>query len=120
MQSSLFPLLSSRRQVLRAGFFAAFGSVAALELLVAAEASATSVPRSSGHSSSVYAAATRVSVIGDSLTIGTMPYQSEAFANAGWGHSAIDAYGAHGIRTKLKKDQFTGLTCVDAIRPVVR
>ncbi|MEY2416731.1 MAG: hypothetical protein QOH53_2065 [Ilumatobacteraceae bacterium] len=95
---------------------AAFGSVAALELLGAAEAAATSPPESSGHSSSLSASATRVSVIGDSLTIGTMPYQSEAFANAGWGHAAIDAYGARGIRTKLKKDQYTGLTSVDAIR----
>jgi lysophospholipase L1-like esterase len=95
---------------------AAFGSVAALELLGGAEAGATSAPKSSGHSSSLRASATRVSVIGDSLTIGTMPYQSEAFANAGWGHAAIDAYGARGIRTKLKKDQHTGLTSVDAIR----
>jgi lysophospholipase L1-like esterase len=116
MQSPSFPLLSSRRQVLSAGLLAAFGSVAALELLGAADASAGSEPKSSGHSSSLRASATRVSVIGDSLTIGTMPYQSEAFANAGWGHSAIDAYGARGIRTKLKKDPYTGLTCVDAIR----
>ena len=116
MQPSSFPQLSSRRQVLRAGLLAAFGSVAALELLGSVEASACSTLESSGHSSSVRASATRVSVIGDSLTIGTMPYQSEAFATAGWGHSAIDAYGARGIRTKLKKDQYTGLTCVDAIR----
>lgn len=95
---------------------AAFGSVAALELLGAAEAGATSAHKSCGHSSTLLASSTRVSVIGDSLTIGTMPYQSEALANAGWWHSAIDAYGARGIRTKLKKDQHTGLTSVDAIR----
>jgi lysophospholipase L1-like esterase len=90
---------------------AAFGSVAALELLGATAASA-----SSGRSLSLRAAATRVSVIGDSLTIGTMPYQSAAFSNAGWGHSAIDAYNSRGVRTKLKKDHYTGVTSVDAIR----
>ena len=62
------------------------------------------------------ASSTRVSVIGDSLTIGTMPYQGEAFSNAGWGHTAIDAFNSRGIRTKLKKDHYTGLTSVDAIR----
>jgi lysophospholipase L1-like esterase len=116
MQFPSFPLLSSRRQVLSAGLLAAFGSVAALELLGTAEAGATSESKSSGHSSSLRPSATRVSVIGDSLTIGTLPYQSEAFASAGWGHCAIDAYGARGIRTKLKKDKYTGLTAVDAIR----
>ena len=50
------------------------------------------------------------------MTIGTMPYQSEAFSNAGWGHSAIDAFNSRGIRTKLKKDHYTGVTSVDAIR----
>jgi lysophospholipase L1-like esterase len=91
---------------------AAFGSVAALELLGASEVSAWPAPKSS----SLRASATRVSVVGDSLTIGTLPYQSEAFADVGWGYAAIDAYGARGIRTKLKKDLNTGLTSVDAIR----
>ena len=111
MLPTSFPLLSSRRQVLTAGFLAAFGSVAALELLGAAEASASSL-----RASSLRASSTRVSVIGDSLTIGTMPYQGEAFAEAGWRHTEIDAYNSRGIRTKLKKDQHTGLTSVDAIR----
>ncbi|MBK5332406.1 MAG: hypothetical protein JJD93_10570 [Ilumatobacteraceae bacterium] len=116
MQSPSFPLLSSRRQVLTAGLLAAFGSVAALEVLRPAEAGASSSRASSLRASSLRAAATRVSVIGDSLTIGTMPYQSEAFAELGWRHAEIDAYNSRGIRTKLKKDQHTGLTSVDAIR----
>lgn len=111
MHSSSLPLLSSRRQVLTTGLLAAFGSVAALELLGAAQVSA-----SSERASSLRASATRVSVVGDSLTIGTMPYQSDAFFYAGWGHCAIDAYNSRGIRTKLKKDRHTGLTSVDAIR----
>ena len=94
---------------------AAFGSVAALELLGSAQASASS-QRLSERTSSLRASSTRVSVIGDSLTIGTMPYQSEAFSNAGWGHSAIDAFNSRGIRTKLKKDHYTGVRSVDAIR----
>jgi lysophospholipase L1-like esterase len=110
MQPSSFPLLSSRRQVLTAGLLAAFGSVAALELLGATTAGASS------RASSLRASATRVSVIGDSLTTGTLPYQSAAFSEVGWGHAAIDAYGSRGIRTKMKKDQYTGLTAVDAIR----
>jgi lysophospholipase L1-like esterase len=94
---------------------AAFGSVAALELLGSGQASACSEGLAA-RTSSLRAASTRVSVIGDSLTIGTEPYQSEAFSTAGWGHSAIDAYNSRGIRTKLKKDHYTGLTSVDAIR----
>lgn len=99
-------LLSSRRQVLTAGLLAALGSIAALELLITTDASAASIS----------ASATRVSVVGDSLTIGTMPFQADAFATAGWGHSAVDAYGSRGIRTKIRKDLHTGLTAVDAIK----
>lgn len=112
MQPPFFPpLLSSRRQVLTAGLLAAFGSVTALEWLGAGPVSA-----SSERVSSMRASATRVSVIGDSLTIGTMPYQTTAFSDAGWRHSAIDAFGSRGIRTKLRNDQHNGLTSVDAIR----
>jgi lysophospholipase L1-like esterase len=99
------PLLSSRRQVLTAGLLAACGSIAALELF-STDASAASTR----------ASASRVSVIGDSLTIGTLPFQADAFTTTGWGHSAVDAYGSRGIRTKIKKDLHTGLTAVDAIK----
>jgi lysophospholipase L1-like esterase len=92
--------------VLTAGLLAAFGSFAALELLGAGRASAA--PAS--------ATSTRISVIGDSLTVGTLPYQPDAFSEFGWGHTAIDAYGSRGIRTKLNSDLHTGLTAVDAIR----
>ena len=94
---------------------AAFGSIAALELLGSTRASASSEGLSA-RTSSLRASSSRVSVIGDSLTIGTMPYQSAAFSNAGWGHTAIEAFNSRGIRTKLKKDHYTGLTSVDAIR----
>jgi lysophospholipase L1-like esterase len=99
-------LLSSRRQVLTAGLLAAFGSIAALELLSTTNAGAASTR----------ASASRVSVVGDSLTIGTLPFQADALTTTGWGHSAVDAYGSRGIRTKIKKDLHTGLTAVDAIR----
>jgi lysophospholipase L1-like esterase len=100
------PLLSSRRQVLTAGLFAALGSMAAVELLSGQRASAAPSTGS----------ATRVSVVGDSLTLGTMPYQTDAFANVGWGSSTIDAFISRGVRTKVKRDKSTGLTSVDAIR----
>jgi lysophospholipase L1-like esterase len=100
------PLLSSRRQVLTAGLFAALGSVAALELLGEREVSAAPPNASS----------TRVSIVGDSLTIGTMPYQADAFAKVDWGQATIDAFQSRGIRTKIKRDKNTGLTSVDAIR----
>ncbi|MEP7112056.1 MAG: GDSL-type esterase/lipase family protein [Ilumatobacteraceae bacterium] len=98
--------LSTRRQVLTAGLLAAFGSIAAVELLGDASASAASTR----------ATASRVSVVGDSLTIGTLPFQADAFTTTGWGQSTVDAYGSRGIRTKIKKDPHTGLTAVDAIK----
>lgn len=55
-------------------------------------------------------------MIGDSLTIGTLPYQADAFSDVGWGHTAIDAYGSRGVKTKLKSDLHTGLTAIDAVR----
>lgn len=97
---------SSRRQVLAAGLLAAFGSLAVLELLGADHAIAAPAGPT----------ASRISVIGDSLTIGTLPYQADAFSEVGWGHSAIDAHGSRGIQTKLHGDLHTGLTAVDAIR----
>ncbi len=100
------PLLSSRRQVLTAGLFAALGSMAAVELLSGQRAGAAPLRGS----------AKRVSVVGDSLTVGTVPYQADAFVSVGWESSTIDAFNSRGIRTKAKRDQNTGLTSVDAIR----
>ena len=100
------PLLCTRRQVLTAGLLAACGSMAAFELLGPGRAGA----------STLNTAATRVSVIGDSLTLGTLPYQADALSGAGWARSTIDAHGSRGIRTKVKSDKNTGLTAVDAIR----
>jgi lysophospholipase L1-like esterase len=105
------PLLSSRRQVLTAGLFAALGSVAALELL--GEQPAGAAPRSAAR---MRATSTRLSVVGDSLTIGTLPYQADALADVGWEQATIDAFQSRGIRTKVKRDHNTGLTSVDAIR----
>jgi lysophospholipase L1-like esterase len=106
MSQLSLPPQSSRRQVLRAGFCAAVGAFAAAELLNPTVASA----------STRRVEATRVSVVGDSLTEGTMPYQAETLSYLGWGPSAIDAYKSRGIATKMKGDPHTGLSAVDAIR----
>jgi lysophospholipase L1-like esterase len=106
MSPSPLTSLSSRRQVLTAGLLAAFGSMAAAEVLAGGHA----VAALRGNS------ATRISVVGDSLTIGTLPYQVEALSAVGWDFAAIDAYGSRGIRTKARSDHHTGLTSVDAIR----
>lgn len=103
------PQQSTRRQVLRAGFAAAIGSWAAVEVLGAGQASAAPVPPPE-------VAAGRISMVGDSLTCGTLPFQADDFSAAGWAHSAIDAYVSRGVRTKIKADRYTGLTAVDAIR----
>ena len=55
-------------------------------------------------------------MVGDSLTIGTEPYQADAFANVDWDSSTIDAFISRGVRTKVKRDKNTGLTSVDMIR----
>jgi lysophospholipase L1-like esterase len=60
--------------------------------------------------------ATRVSVVGDSLTTGTVPYQASALAGVGFERTTIDAFKSRGVRTKVKKDPHTGLTAVDGIR----
>lgn len=102
-----FPQLSTRRQLLRGGISAAIGSWAAFELLGTGRASAKALPTG---------AASRISMVGDSLTCGTQPFQADDFAEAGWSHSTIDAYVSRGVRTKLKADRYTGLKAVDAIR----
>jgi lysophospholipase L1-like esterase len=100
------PSLSSRRQVITAGLLAALGSVAAVQVL-----GAPTVGASKRESSS-----TQVSMIGDSLTTGSMPYQLEALSTVGWQRAAVDAYVSRSIRGKVKADRHTGLTSVDAIR----
>lgn len=107
MPPTSLPLLSSRRQLLSAGLVAALGSVAAIELFRASNASAYTKATTP---------ATRIALIGDSLTIGTLPYQAGAFSDVGWAGSAIDGYGSRGVRTKVKSDLHTGLTAVDGIR----
>lgn len=107
MSPTPIPTLSTRRQMLRAGLAAALGSWAALELLGTGSASAAKVP---------YALPKRISMVGDSLTVGTMPYQTDDLAAAGWTRATIDAYTSRGVRTKVKADRHTGLTAVDAIR----
>lgn len=93
--------------MLRAGVAAAIGSWAVLDALGTGEASAAlSTP----------APTARLSMVGDSLTLGTLPFQADAFAAVGWSHSTIDAYISRGVRTKVKADPYTGLTAVDAIR----
>jgi lysophospholipase L1-like esterase len=92
--------------VLRAGLMAACGSWVARAFIGESIASA----------SNRLPASTRVSVIGDSLTTGTVPYQANAFADVGFERTTLDAFQSRGVRTKVKRDPHTGLTAVDAIR----
>lgn len=57
-----------------------------------------------------------IRVVGDSLTVGSLPYQADALTALGWTDVAIDAYGGRGITTKMSADPHTGLTAVDALR----
>lgn len=67
---------------------------------------------------SVAAAASSLSVtmIGDSLTAGSLPYQQAAFLAAGFSSGVVNGYGSRGIATKVTADPYTGLTAVDALR----
>ena len=58
----------------------------------------------------------RLLMVGDSLTVGSKPYQASAFTDVAWADVAIDAHGSRGIKTKLSEDPHTGLTAVDALR----
>ncbi|HEY4333940.1 MAG TPA: GDSL-type esterase/lipase family protein [Ilumatobacteraceae bacterium] len=62
--------------------------------------------------------ATRVAMVGDSLTYGSLPFQPDAFLDVGWADSSIDAFGSRGILTKIGADPHDGLKAVDAIRSV--
>ncbi|HSB86250.1 MAG TPA: GDSL-type esterase/lipase family protein, partial [Ilumatobacteraceae bacterium] len=107
--------LCTRRELLRAGLGTALGSWFALELLAEGRAgAATRVPPVPTPSPG--APPRRISMVGDSLTVGTMRYQTQDFAAAGWSQSAIDAYVSRGVRTKVRADTHTGITAVDAIR----
>jgi lysophospholipase L1-like esterase len=105
MANSLLAYRSSRRQLIKHAALASLGSTAVFEALSmwSARASAATL-------------ATRVSVVGDSLTVGTLPYQAKDFVMSGWMGSAIDAFVSRGIRTKVARDPHTGLTAVDALR----
>ncbi|HZX55435.1 MAG TPA: GDSL-type esterase/lipase family protein [Ilumatobacteraceae bacterium] len=107
MSQSPLPPQSSRRQVLRAGLLAALGSVVATEMLSSTRVAA---------STRITTESTRVSLVGDSLTEGTLPYQADTLSYLDWSSSAIDAFKSRGIRTKMKGDPHTGLSAVDAIR----
>ncbi|MEP7048574.1 MAG: hypothetical protein ABI949_17920 [Ilumatobacteraceae bacterium] len=96
--------------MLSSGFTAALASCVALGVLGGGRAFA---------SDPTVAASGRVSLVGDSLTMGTLPFQEDAFANAGWARSTIDAHGSRGVRTKVRSDHHTGLTAVDGIRRAV-
>ena len=57
----------------------------------------------------------RLLMVGDSLTVGSLPYQAGAFIDNGWTDIAINAYGSRGVKTKVSADPHTGLTAVDAL-----
>jgi lysophospholipase L1-like esterase len=96
--------------VLRAGIAAAVGSWAAVEVLGTSTASAEPMQRAEPIMPA------RISVVGDSLTQGTLPFQAQDLTTVGWSQSMIDAYVSRGVRTKVRADHYTGLTAVDAIR----
>ncbi|MGZ4737839.1 MAG: GDSL-type esterase/lipase family protein [Ilumatobacteraceae bacterium] len=58
----------------------------------------------------------RLLMVGDSLTVGSLPYQAAAFIDNGWTDMAVNAHGSRGIKTKVSADPYTGLTAVDALR----
>ena len=107
MSQSKLPPQPSRRQVLGAALIGALGSLAATEMLTTTRVAA---------STRITTESTRISVVGDSLTEGTVPYQADTLSYLNWSSTAIDAFKSRGIRTKLKADKHTGLSAVDAIR----
>jgi lysophospholipase L1-like esterase len=115
MSRTASPPLSTRRELLRAGVAAALGTWVAVDLFAGERAGAASrlptVPTPSPGAPPL-----RISMIGDSLTVGTMRYQSEDLAAAGWSQPTIDAYVSRGVRTKVRADAYTGINAVDAIR----
>lgn len=102
MANPTHPHTFSRRHLLGAGLALA-GSAAVLQALGGRAAQAAS---SGG----------RVAVVGDSLTVGTKPYQAAALLAAGWVEAVVDGSGSRGIATKVDGDPHTGLGAVDAIR----
>ena len=115
MTSPTNPPLSTRRELLRVGVGTVVGSCLTLGLLdrgrVSAARRARTVPTPSPG-----APPRRISMVGDSLTVGTMRYQHDDLVAAGWSQATIDAYVSRGIRTKMRADAHTGITAVDAIR----
>jgi lysophospholipase L1-like esterase len=115
MCAAVSPPPPTRRDLLRAGVGTALGSWLGLSLLSSPRAAAARrvppVPTPSPG-----APPRRISMVGDSLTVGTMRYQAQDFAAVGWSQSTIDAYVSRGVRTKVRKDEHTGITAVDAIR----
>ena len=99
----------TRRHLIGWGL-AAFGGAAALPDLLRgippAGAAAAAASNDTGF----------VAVIGDSLTVGTQPYQADDLRGAGWESATLNAYVSRGIATKMDSDPNTGLTAVDAVR----
>jgi len=56
------------------------------------------------------------SVVGDSLTYGTLRYQADAMSEVGWTHTTVDSFMSRGVLTRVRTDPHTGLIAVDAIR----
>jgi len=95
----------SRRRFIRRGLMAAAGSSMVLGAL-AGQSDVAAAGRAEGG----------VSMVGDSLTSGSLPYQAADFAVVGWPDAWIDAHVSRGIRTRASGDPHTGLSAVDALR----
>ncbi len=95
----------SRRRFIRHALMAAAGSSVVLAALARPSQVAASGTIHDG-----------VSMVGDSLTSGSLLYQADDFAAVGWPDAWIDAHASRGIRTHVSADPHTGLTAVDALR----
>lgn len=69
-----------------------------------------------GPTTAAAASSLSVTMIGDSLTAGSLPYQRAAFLAAGFSTAVVSGYGSRGIATKVTADPYTGLTAVEALR----
>ena len=63
-----------------------------------------------------HASTEQIFMIGDSLTYGSLPYQSDEFVAAGWSSAVVNGYPSRSVRAKVSRDLYTGLTAVDGLR----
>ncbi|MCU1399733.1 MAG: lipopolysaccharide modification acyltransferase [Acidimicrobiales bacterium] len=95
---------------MRRGLVAALGSAVLLDALAGRPVEAAPSPTPASR------AISGISMVGDSLTVGSAPYQATDFNTVGWSNAAVNAFNSRSIHRKEQADSYTGLTAVDAIR----